>query len=78
MRDVVEILNELQEIADHPRRALNKWKEETGKGAVGIMPVYCPEEIVYAAGVLPVGIWGGQTQISKARAYLPPFACSIM
>ena len=44
-----------------------------------MMPYYAPEEIVYAAGYLPVGMFGSQNpQISAARTYLPPFACSLM
>lgn len=79
MRTAKEIINEFKAIADNPRKAMNDYKKETGKGAVGIMPVYCPEEIVHAAGYLPIGMWGAQKkQISKARTYLPPFACSIM
>ena len=79
MRTAKEIINELKAIADNPRKAMDDYKKETGKGAVGIMPVYCPEEIVHAAGYLPIGMWGAQKkQISKARTYLPPFACSIM
>lgn len=79
MRTVKEIINEFKAIADNPRKAMDDYKKETGKGAVGIMPVYCPEEIVHAAGYLPIGMWGAQKkQISKARTYLPPFACSIM
>lgn len=79
MRTAKEIINEFKAIADNPRKAMDDYKKETGKGAVGIMPVYCPEEIVYAAGYLPIGMWGAQKkQISKARTYLPPFACSIM
>ena len=79
MRTAKEIINEFKAIADNPRKAMDDYKKETGKGAVGIMPVYCPEEIVHAAGYLPIGMWGAQKkQISKARTYLPPFACSIM
>ena len=79
MRTAKEIINEFKAIADNPRKAMDDYKKETGKGAVGIMPVYCPEEIVRAAGYLPIGMWGAQKkQISKARTYLPPFACSIM
>ena len=74
-----ENINDIKAIADNPRKAMDDYKKETGKGAVGIMPVYCPEEIVHAAGYLPIGMWGAQKkQISKARTYLPPFACSIM
>ena len=79
MRTAKEIINEFKAIADNPRKAMDDYKKETGKGAEGIMPVYCPEEIVHAAGYLPIGMWGAQKkQISKARTYLPPFACSIM
>ena len=79
MRTAKEIINEVKAFADNPRKAMDDYKKETGKGAVGIMPVYCPEEIVHAAGYLPIGMWGAQKkQISKARTYLPPFACSIM
>ena len=79
MRTAKEIINEFKAIADNPRKAMDDYKKETGNGAVGIMPVYCPEEIVHAAGYLPIGMWGAQKkQISKARTYLPPFACSIM
>ena len=79
MRTAKEIINEFKAIADNPRKAMDDYKKETGKGAVGILPVYCPEEIVHAAGYLPIGMWGAQKkQISKARTYLPPFACSIM
>ena len=79
MRTVEEIIAELKAIADDPKKAMEDYKKETGKGAVGIMPVYCPEEIVHASGYLPMGMWGAQKKaISKARTYLPPFACSVM
>lgn len=79
MRTVNEIIREFKEIASNPKKAMEDYKKETGKGAVGVMPVYCPEEIVHAAGYLPIGMWGTQKkQISKARMYWPPFACSIM
>lgn len=72
------ILQEFREIAEDPAGAVIRWESETGKGAVGILPVYVPEELVHATGLLPVGIWGGHVEISEARAYLPAFACSIM
>lgn len=78
MRTIDSIIAELQGIASNPQKAMDDYKKATGKGAVGIMPVYSPEEIVHAAGYLPIGMWGGQKKISKARASLPPFACSIM
>ena len=78
MSKVDTLISELQAIAANPKKAMEDYKAETGKGAVGMVPVYTPEEIVYAAGRLPIGCWGGQIEVSKARAYLPAFACSIM
>lgn len=79
MSKVQDYIKQFRSIADNPKKAMEDHKKETGKGAVGIMPVYCPEEIVHATGYLPIGMWGAQKkQISKARTYLPPFACSIM
>ncbi len=79
MKDRLEkLIATFNEIANNPKKMVNTYKETTGKGVVGVMPVYAPEEIIHAAGCLPVGLWGGKKNISKARAYLPPFACSIM
>ncbi len=78
MNKIETILKDLHEVAAHPKKSVEEYKRKTGKGAVGLLPVYTPEEIVHAAGVLPVGIWGGQKSIQKARTYLQPFACSIM
>lgn len=72
------IIDIFSHISNHPEEAIINYKKETGKGAVGVLPLYAPEELIDAAGYLPMGIWGGQRPISKARAYLPPFACSIM
>ncbi|MEA1960708.1 MAG: 2-hydroxyacyl-CoA dehydratase family protein [Bacillota bacterium] len=78
MDKILTIISELKEVADYPAQAIKKQMNATGKKAVGCLPVYCPEEIIYAANMLPVGIWGGQTTISKANKYFPAFACSIM
>lgn len=78
MSKVETILNQLKDIASNPKKAMDDYKNETGKGAIGILPLYAPEELVHATGYLPMGIWGGQKQITKARTYLPAFACSIM
>ena len=50
MSKVDTIISELQAIASNPKKAMDDYKAETGKGAVGMVPVYTPDEIVYAAG----------------------------
>lgn len=79
MKSAAELLSQFEAITSNPKKAMEEYKKETGRGAVGTMPVYCPEEIVHASGYLPIGMWGAEKkQISKARTYFPPFACSIM
>ncbi len=49
------------------------------KGALGHFPVYFPEEIAYAAGLLPTNILGGgnKVEVRLADARLGSFICSI-
>ncbi len=55
------------------------WKEKTGGKAIGYMPVYIPQEIIHAAGALPVGIMGGGSnlEIIKGDAYFQSYICHI-
>ena len=66
MSRLQEIISALEETANHPAQAVNASMKETGKKAVGCFPYYTPDEIIYAAGMLPVGLWGGQTDIKLA------------
>lgn len=78
MTGIQSLLAAMREAVSHPGQVVKDYKQKTGRGAVGCFPVYCPEEIVHAAGLLPVGMWGGQTQISQALTIVPAFCCSIM
>jgi bcr-type benzoyl-CoA reductase subunit C len=78
MNRIWEIISDLQETANHPAKAVKTSMKETGKKAVGCFPYYTPDEIIYAAGLLPVGLWGGQTDIKLVDKYLQSFCCSIM
>jgi len=73
-----EYIRELTAAADSPKAAILASCKKNGKRAVGWVAPYAPEEIIYAAGCIPVGLWGGEAELKKARTYLPPFACSIM
>ena len=65
MSKVEAILKQLADVAANPKKAMDDYKAETGKGAIGIMPLYAPEELVHATGYLPMGIWGGQNKLQK-------------
>lgn len=72
-----EIISKLQFASENPKEVAKQYVAE-GKKVVGVMPVYTPEEIVHAAGMVPVGLWGGNVEINDAKQYFPAFACSIM
>lgn len=54
-----------------------KYKEQ-GKKVIGVLPYYAPEELVDAAGMVPMGIWGTNTKtVSRAKEYCATFYCTI-
>lgn len=74
----INTIDMLCENAVNPARTIMEMKRMTGKELVGCFPVHAPEEIVYAANCIPVGMWGGKTEIQLADKYLQSFCCSIM
>ncbi|MBO5917634.1 MAG: 2-hydroxyacyl-CoA dehydratase, partial [Oscillospiraceae bacterium] len=71
------MMKELQAIAYSPNAQLAKFKAE-GKKVIGVLPYYAPEELVYAAGMVPMGMWGSNNKtISRAKEYCATFYCTI-
>ena len=71
------IIRELTEIAATPAKQLDNYKAQ-GKKAIGVLPYYAPEELVYAAGMVPFGMWGSNNKtISRAKEYCATFYCTI-
>ncbi len=71
-------LNELLSVADNPGRTVREWKNREGFKVIGSLPIYVPEEMIHAAGALPVKLWGGKTELERVNAHLQGFACSIV
>ncbi|RMH03213.1 MAG: benzoyl-CoA reductase subunit C [Planctomycetota bacterium] len=81
-------MNRLERLIDEARRevedntfaAVRAWKEEEpGRACVGFFPVYVPAELIWAAGALPVAVWGGgdRIEVEMADARVQSFICSI-
>ena len=71
------LLNQFKEASDHPYRRIKAYKEQ-GKKVIGVLPYYAPEELVYAAGMVPMGIWGSNSKtIAQAKEYCATFYCTI-
>ena len=77
MNTVREMLDELKRVSADPRAQLDAALAQ-GKKAVGVLPYFCPEELVYAAGMLPFGLWGAEMQTNASKRYYPAFICSLL
>ena len=74
----IEQLEQLTAAAEHPAQTVAAEISHTGKKAIGCFPPRVPEELVYAAGCLPIGLWGGRTDLIWADRYLQGFCCSVL
>ncbi len=77
MAKLQEQLQYLKQVAANPGKKLKQYLS-SGKQVIGTFPYYTPEVLADAAGIVPMGMWGAQTEISQARKYLVAFACPIM
>ena len=75
---VQEMIAALAQAGRTPKETILRSVKETGKKPIGCFPIYLPEEIIYASGLLPVGMWGGQTAMTEVDRYIQGFCCSIM
>ena len=58
--------------------SVREWKRQApGRKAIGFMPIYVPREIIHAAGMLPVGLMGGDMEIIRGDAYYQSYICHI-
>lgn len=77
MADLAQNLVRLQMACLNPRAQLEYYLSQ-GKKVIGCFAPYAPEELVHASGMIPMGMWGGHTELKLAKSYLPAFACPIM
>lgn len=77
MRNASELIQILTTAAENPRAQMEKYLAQ-GKKIVGCFPFFTPEELVHASGMIPIGMWGGRTELKYVKSYLPAFACSVM
>ncbi len=76
MNRAEEILRMIVSDVEDSARTVKSEMTRSGKKAVGCMLEFCPEELVYAGGMLPVGLWGGKVELNRAKRYFPTFFCA--
>jgi len=73
-----KILTQFEVIATEPLKYARQWKEKTQGKVVGCMGLYVPEEIVHAAGMLPIVIFEKDEHILKAQKHVQNVMCGYI
>ncbi|MBN1376626.1 MAG: 2-hydroxyacyl-CoA dehydratase [Dehalococcoidia bacterium] len=79
----MDSLKKFQDVIERRHQYAREWKAKTGKKIVGYMCTYFPEEITYAAGMLPVRIICNQKASSNVDVHMSPhrwcpFSCGCL
>ena len=77
MTELYRDIEILKTACQSPRAQLEHYLSQ-GKKVVGCFAPYAPEELIHACGMIPMGLWGGQTELKLVKSWLPAFACPIM
>ena len=73
-RDLIE---KFHQVAVSPKAQKDKYLA-AGEKVVLTAPVYTPEEIIHSMGFVPMGAWGADIELNRAKEYFPAFMCSIV
>lgn len=74
----LDTIEELCQAGLHPGRTCRETKAATGKKLIGCVPYHTPDEVIYAGGCVPVGLWGGNPEFKQADRYLQSFCCGLL
>lgn len=72
----VNVSEEIAKVVTNRHKYAQDWKSRTGRQVVGYLCTYVPEEIIYAAGMLPVKIHGSHDlQGASEQPYIYGMFC---
>ena len=71
------ILNEFHALVVNPAEQMEEYLAR-GRKVVLTAPVYTPEEIIHSMGLVPIGVWGADTELKESKKYFPAFICSVV
>ncbi len=67
-----------RDIVENREHYLREYKERTGKKIFGYFCSYTPEELLHAAGIHPVRLFGGTEDITQADTLIQSFVCPFV
>lgn len=73
----MKALGKLSTVVENPYSYLSEWKRQNDKKIIGCYPMYVPEEVIHAAGMLPVVAWRGNEAVTLGHSHVAPFNCGL-
>ncbi|MDY6855039.1 MAG: 2-hydroxyacyl-CoA dehydratase family protein [Thermodesulfobacteriota bacterium] len=70
-------MEKIVEVTSNPYAYVEGLKEEKDKKIIGCFPMHVPEELIHAAGMIPVVIWRGNESVTWGYAHVSPYDCGI-
>lgn len=71
------VFERFHEVVENRHDYAQEWKARTGGKVIGFLCTYVPEEIIYAAGALPVRILGGLQPQEISEAHISGMYCTF-
>ena len=73
------LLEKCKQISFYTPKDIEKYAKEKNIKSIGMVPMFYPAELVHAADMLPVGMWGSyDVQIDLSKQYFPAFCPSFV
>ncbi len=72
------MIDEFRAYRENHHQEAKKWKEQTGGKVLGIYCCNVPEEVIHAAGILPVRILGDHEETTEADLHFPGNVCPFI
>ena len=72
-----ELMAKFGEVVENPYARLAEWKAATGKKVIGGLPLFTPEELIHAAGMLPVVLLEADEPITRGQSLIQEFFCAF-
>jgi len=71
-------IHNFSEIIENRTEYLREYKERSGRKIFGYFCTYTPEELLHAAGVHPIRLFGGTEDITRADTLIQSFVCPFV
>ncbi|MBI4287856.1 MAG: 2-hydroxyacyl-CoA dehydratase [Chloroflexi bacterium] len=70
-----QFMTQFQQLVENRHQYAREWKQRTGGRVLGYFCTYVPEELVYAAGALPVRVLGSHEPQDVTERYIGSMYC---